>query len=150
MIQGSNQHYCSTVAQLTGKELLAKVKELGDTVAKDQVARETGYAVTKKDGTERILYSAFHEALLEAKGLIFAPAVTSRPGRQLSYKAKVQANGNLIVSAGYTALQNAEAGHEFAIQLLDDGCIMLAPIHEDDTTSEAADPSGSTEPAAAA
>jgi hypothetical protein len=149
MIQGSNQHYRSTVDQLTGKELLSKVKELGDTVAKDQVARETGYSVTKKDGTERILYSAFHEALLEAKGLIFAPAVTSRPGRQLSYKAKVQANGNLIVSAGYTALQGAEAGHEFAIELLEGGRIMLAPVYEDDTTGGAANPSEGTEPPAA-
>jgi hypothetical protein len=124
------------VAQLTGKELLAKVKELGDTVAKDQVARETGYAVTKKDGTERILYSAFHEALLEAKGLIFAPAVTSRPGRQLSYKAKVQANGNLIVSASYTALQGAKTGHEFAIELLEDGGIKLAPIYKPEAEAE--------------
>ena len=150
MIQGSNQHYCSTVAQLTGKELLNKVKELGDTVAKDQVARETGYSVTKKDGTERILYSAFHEALLEAKGLIFAPAVTSRPGRQLSYKATVQANGNLTVSKGYTVLQGAEAGHEFAIELLEDGRIMLAPIYEDDTIGGAAGLPEGTEPPAAA
>jgi hypothetical protein len=149
MIQGSNQHYCSTVAQLTGKELLSKVKELGDATPKDQVARETGYSVTKKDGTERIEYTAFYEALLEAKGLALAPAVTSRPGRQLSYKAKVQANGNLIVSAGYTALQGAEAGHEFTIQLLDGGCIMLAPIYEDDVISGAADLPESTEPAAA-
>ena len=149
MIQGSNQHYCSTVAQLTGKELLNKVKELGDATPKDQAARETGYSSTKKDGTERIEYTAFYEALLEAKGLALAPAVTSRPGRQLSYKAKVQANGNLIVSAGYTALQGAEAGHEFTIQLLDDGCIMLAPICEGDVTGGAADLPESTEPAAA-
>jgi len=130
MIQGSNQHYCSTVAQLTGKELLNKVKELGDATPKDQAARETGYSSTKKDGTERIEYTAFYEALLEAKGLALAPAVTSRPGRQLSYKATVQANGNLIVSKGYTALQGAEAGHEFAIELLEDGCIKLAPIYD--------------------
>jgi hypothetical protein len=131
MIQEPNQHYRSTVDKLTGKELLAKVKELGDGIPKDQVARETGYSTTKKDGTERIEYSAFHEALLEAKGLIFAPAVTSRPGRQLSYKATVQANGNLIVSKGYTAAQGALAGHEFSIQLLEGGRIMLAPIYED-------------------
>ena len=148
MIQGPNQHYCSTVARLTGKELLAKVKELGDAVTKDQVARETGYSVTKQDGTARILYSAFHEALLEAKGLIFAPAVTSRPSRQLSYKATVQANGNLIVGRGYIALQKAEAGHEFTIELLEDGRIMLAPIYEDDTTGGAEAPA-ETETAAA-
>lgn len=151
MIQGFNQHYCSTVAQLTGKELLNKIKELGgDATPKDQLARETGYSVTKKDGTERIEYTAFYEALLEAKGLTLAPAVTSRPGRQLSYKATVQANGNLIVSRGYTALQGAEAGHEFAIELLEDGRIMLAPIYEDDTTGGAAGLPEGTEPPAAA
>jgi hypothetical protein len=142
MIQGSNKPYRSTVAQLTGKELLAKVKELGDATPKDQVARETGYSLTKKDGTERIEYTAFYEALLEAKGLALAPAATSRPGRQLSYKAKVQANGNLIVSAGYIALQGAEAGHEFTVELLEDGRITLAPIY-------AANPPESAEPAAA-
>ena len=127
-----NHHHCYNVAQLTGKELLTKVKELGDATPKDQVARETGYSVTKKNGTERIEYTAFYEALLEAKGLALAPAVTSRPGRQLSYRATVQANGNLIVSKGYTALQGAEAGHEFTIELLEDGRITLAPIYEDD------------------
>jgi hypothetical protein len=149
MIQGFNKPYRSNVAQLTGKELLAKVEELGDATPKDQIARETGYSVTKKDGTERIEYTAFYEALLEARGLVLAPAVASRPGRQLSYKAKVQANGNLIVSAGYTALQGAEAGYEFTIELLEGGRIMLAPVYEDDTTGGAANPSESTEPPAA-
>jgi hypothetical protein len=138
MIQGSNQHYCFTVAQLTGKELLAKVKELGETASKEQVARETGYCSTKKDGTERILYSAFHDALLQAQGLIFAPAVATRAGRQLSYEAKVQANGNLIIGAGYTAVHGAETGHKFAIELLEDGGFRLAPIHEDDVVEAAA------------
>jgi hypothetical protein len=131
MIQGSNQHHRFIVTKLTGKELLAKVKDLGDATPKDQLARETGYFVTKEDGTERIQYTAFYEALLEARGLTLAPAATSRPGRQLSYKATVQANGNLIVSKGYTARQGAEAGHEFTIELLENGGIMLAPIYED-------------------
>ena len=138
MIQGSNQHYCFTVAQLTGKELLAKVKELGAAASKEQVAREAGYYSTKKDGTERILYSAFHDALLQAQGLIFAPAVTTRAGRQLSYEAKVQANGNLIIGAGYTAARGYTAGHRFAIEPLEDGGFKLAPIYENEAPAESA------------
>ena len=53
---------------LTGSELLAKLKELGD-VSKSVLVRECGYVSTKKDGTERLNFTAFYEALLEAKGV---------------------------------------------------------------------------------
>ena len=53
---------------LTGTELLAKVKELGD-VSKSDLVRSCGYVSTKKDGTERLNFTAFYEALLEAKGM---------------------------------------------------------------------------------
>jgi hypothetical protein len=53
---------------LTGSELLAKVKELGD-ASKSELVRECGYVSTKKDGSERLNFTAFYEALLEAKGL---------------------------------------------------------------------------------
>jgi hypothetical protein len=53
---------------LTGSELLAKVKELGD-VSKSVLVRECGYLSTKKDGTERLNFTAFYEALLGAKGV---------------------------------------------------------------------------------
>ena len=129
-----HHHHCYDVTPLTGKELLAKVNELGDAAPRDQVARETGYAVTKKDGTERIQYTAFYNALIEAKGIAFAPPVTARAGRQLSYVATVQANGNLILSKGYTALQGAEPGSEFKIAPLEGGGFNLTPIHYEDET----------------
>ena len=53
---------------LTGSELLAKVKELGD-VSKSDLVRSCGYVSTKKDGGERLNFTAFYEALLEAKCL---------------------------------------------------------------------------------
>lgn len=53
---------------LTGADLLAKVKELGD-VSKSELVRSCGYVSTKKDGGERLNFTAFYEALLEAKGL---------------------------------------------------------------------------------
>jgi hypothetical protein len=48
---------------LTGTELLAKVKELGDG-SKSDLVRAAGYVSTKKDGTERLNFTAFYEALL--------------------------------------------------------------------------------------
>jgi len=54
---------------LTGSDLLAKVKELGD-VSKSELVRACGYVSTKKNGSERLNFTAFYEALLEAKGLI--------------------------------------------------------------------------------
>ncbi len=54
--------------RLTGKELLEKVESLGD-VSKSDLVRECGYVGTKKDGGERLYFTAFYEALLEAKGV---------------------------------------------------------------------------------
>ena len=51
---------------LSGSDLLAKVKELGD-ISKSDLVRSCGYVSTKKDGTERLNFTAFYEALLNAK-----------------------------------------------------------------------------------
>ena len=81
---------------LTGAELLNRVKELGD-CAKTDLARGCGYVVKKKDGSEQVKFTAFYEALLEAKGLSFSTGGSGvgKGGRKLSYKAVVQGNGNL-------------------------------------------------------
>ena len=81
---------------LTGSDLLAKVKELGD-VSKSELVRDCGYVSTKKDGGERINFTAFYEALLSAKGVNLGAdsAGRGKGGRSLSYVATVQGNGNL-------------------------------------------------------
>ena len=43
---------------LTGAELLAKVKELGD-ASKSELVRSCGYVSAKKDGTERLNFTAY-------------------------------------------------------------------------------------------
>jgi hypothetical protein len=105
---------------LTGTDLLAKVKELGD-ASKSDLVRGCGYVSTKKDGTERLNFTAFYEALLEAKGMNLGAGVgrgsKGRPGRQLSYVTKVQFNGNLLVGKAYTAQLGLEPGDEFEIKL---------------------------------
>ena len=56
---------------LTGSDLLAKVKDLGD-VSKSDLVKACGYVSTKKDGGDRLNFTAFYEALLEAKGVSLA------------------------------------------------------------------------------
>ena len=104
---------------LTGAELLAKVKDLGD-VAKSDLVRACGYVSTKKDGGERLNFTAFYEALLEAKGVSLATGGTAgvgKGGRKLSYVATVQGNGNLLIGKAYTAMLDLSPGDNFQIKL---------------------------------
>ena len=103
---------------LTGSELLAKVKELGD-ASKSELVRECGYVSTKKDGSERLNFTAFYEALLEAKGMSLGDGGKDRgkPGRGLSYMAKVHFNGNLMIGKAYTDQLGLKPGDEFEIKL---------------------------------
>ena len=103
---------------LTGPDLLAKVKELGD-VSKSDLVRSCGYVSSKKDGSERLNFTAFYEALLEAKGLSLGAGGGGggKGGRKLSYVATVQGNGNLLVGKAYTALLGLQPGDEFEIKL---------------------------------
>ncbi|MEB3166976.1 MAG: AbrB family transcriptional regulator [Cyanobacteriota bacterium] len=102
---------------LTGAELLAKVKELGD-VSKSDLVRACGYVSTKADGSERLNFTAFYEALLNAKGVDLGPAPKSgRAGRKLSYSTKVQFNGNLMVGRAYTEMLDLKPGDQFTIKL---------------------------------
>jgi hypothetical protein len=104
---------------LTGSDLLAKVKELGD-VSKSDLVRGCGYVSTKKDGAERLNFTAFYEALLEAKGVSLGEGGGkggSKGGRKLSYVAIVQGNGNLLVGKAYTAMLDLQPGDEFEIKL---------------------------------
>jgi hypothetical protein len=102
---------------LTGADLLAKVKELGD-VSKSDLVRACGYVSTKKDGSERLNFTAFYEALLNAKGVDFgASPRAGKAGRKLSFNTKVQFNGNLMVGKAYTAMLDLQPGDEFEIKL---------------------------------
>jgi hypothetical protein len=133
-------HTIRYTIMLTGSELLAKVKELGDS-SKSALVRECGYVSTKKDGSERLNFTAFYEALLEAKGLSLGSDGVGRGkgGRKLSYVATVQGNGNLLVGKAYTAMLDLEPGDEFEIKL-GRKQIKLIPAgaaEEDDTAAAA-------------
>ena len=103
---------------LTGSDLLTKVKDLGD-VSKTDLATACGYVSKKKDGSDRVNFTAFYEALLNAKGIDLGGgnAGVGKGGRKLSYVATVQGNGNLLIGKAYTAMLDLQVGDEFTIKL---------------------------------
>ena len=121
---------------LTGTELLTKVKELGD-VSKTDLATQCGYVSKKKDGSDRVNFTAFYEALLGAKGIELGGggAAIGKGGRKLSYAATVQGNGNLLVGKAYTAMLGLEPGAEFDIKL-GKKAIRLIPVGGSEEESE--------------
>ena len=121
---------------LTGADLLTKVKECGD-ASKSDLVRACGYVSTKKDGTERLNFTAFYEALLSAKGVDVGGGGSEpgKAGRKLSFNTKVQFNGNLMVGKAYTALLDLKPGDEFQIKLGRKG-IRLVPIAGSDTSED--------------
>ena len=121
---------------LAGTELLSKVKELGD-VSKTELATQCGYVSKKKDGSDRVNFTAFYEALLGAKGIELGGggAAIGKGGRKLSYTATVQGNGNLLVGKAYTALLDLNPGDEFEIKL-GKKAIRLIPVGGSEEESE--------------
>ncbi|WP_413440878.1 AbrB family transcriptional regulator [Synechococcus sp. MIT S1220] len=121
---------------LTGADLLAKVKDLGD-VSKSDLVRACGYVSSKKDGGDRLNFTAFYEALLEAKGVNLASggAAIGKGGRKLSYTATVQGNGNLLVGKAYTAMLDLSPGDEFQIKL-GKKAIRLIPVGAEDDAED--------------
>lgn len=57
------------VAPITGADLLAKIQELGE-ISKSELCRECGYVYTEpcEDGTERLAFTDFFMAIVDAKG----------------------------------------------------------------------------------
>jgi hypothetical protein len=102
-------------AMLIGADLLARVKELGD-VPKADLVRGAGYASNGKDGRERLNFTAFYEAMLEAKGIHLGDSTTKK-GRKLNHRLTVQANGAITVSKGYTAQMDLKPGDSLEIKL---------------------------------
>ena len=120
---------------LKGTELLDKVKELGS-ASKSEIVKACGYVSTKKDGSDRLNFTAFYEALLEAKGLdLSSGGSVGKGGRKLSYTAKVQGNGNLLVGKAYTAMLDLNPGDEFEIKL-GRKAIRLIPVGGTDEEGE--------------
>ena len=114
---------------LTGSELLAKVKQLGQ-APRDQVAIACGYV--NKAG--KPAFTAFYEALNAAHGIALAPPTSTRKpraGKPLSWNVAVSKTGVIPISAGYSNLLGLAAGDRVEIKHDGDSIVLTkstAPV----------------------
>jgi hypothetical protein len=105
---------------LTGSELLAKVAEMTG-ASKADIARACGYVTTKKDGSERINFTAYYEAIITAKGVdLGTPAAKARSGKRgktPSYTATISAKGMVPIGAAYTTEAGWDGGDTVGITI---------------------------------
>lgn len=102
---------------LTGKALLAKVKE-NDGLTKRELAKECGYYTVGKEGQTRVSLAEFYDALLAAKGIQLEPEKSADGrGREASYTLTVHKNGQIVIGAAYTQEMGLKSGDEFTIKL---------------------------------
>ena len=120
---------------LTGSELLAKIYELGE-APRDQVAITCGYVTDKG----KPAYTAFYEALMQAKGVALAPPSTAKAkgrGKAPSYEVTVNKQGIAPVGGAYTSLLGWSNGDKLRITV-DGGRISLERIATAPEPAEAA------------
>lgn len=91
------------VAPLTGEDLLAKLQELGD-ISNSEQCRQCGYVYTERreDGTERLAFTDFFMAIIDARGPISVEDL--KPRNDGAIKAEDEDNqetiDNLVSSYG--------------------------------------------------
>lgn len=136
---------------LKGSELLAKVAELAGQ-SKTDIARACGYVATKKDGSERILFSAYYEAIIDAKGVYLGTpepkVVKAGRGKPLGFNVKVSKTGVIPVTAGYSALIGVSDGDRVDIEHID-GALILRKAVDEVTVSDTPVTTYESEPAPA-
>jgi AbrB-like transcriptional regulator len=105
------------IVPLTGKALKAKVKELSH-LKKSETAKACGYYSLSKDGTIRVNLRKFYDAVLQSQGInIDEKTKPDGRGREASYRATVQRNGQLLIGKAYTKALNLVPGDEFEIKV---------------------------------
>jgi len=136
---------------LIGVDLLQAVDQFRS-LPRAEIVRRCGYVSGSGNGPERLNYTAFFEALLEAKGLSLGQARRagerhrgkriSRSGRSLAYHTKVQFNGNLMVGRAYIDLLDAKPGDHFEIHLGRDSIRLIPLAAEPESSVADQDPTG--------
>jgi len=103
---------------MVGDELLTFVKK-NTQLGKTELALATGYTSQTKTGETRARITAMLDALTEASGIHIGATNNKKgvAGRSLSYKARVQGNGNIILGKAYGAVLGLAVGEEFEIKL---------------------------------
>ncbi|MGD1900820.1 MAG: AbrB family transcriptional regulator [Geitlerinemataceae cyanobacterium] len=104
-------------APLTGKALLAKVKDSSHLPRRETAKRCGYYTITKNDQT-RVNLTDFYDAVLAAKGIPLDPeGVKDGRGREPTYRVSVHKNGQIVIGSTYTQEMGLKPGDEFEIKL---------------------------------
>ncbi|GAA6619618.1 AbrB family transcriptional regulator [Scytonema sp. NUACC26] len=107
----------TATAPLTGKALLAKVKELSSLPRRER-AKQCGYYTVTKNNQVRVNLTDFYDALLSARGIPLSPeAPKDGRGREPTYRVSVHQNGQIVIGATYTKAMGLKSGDEFEIKL---------------------------------
>ncbi|KAB8333231.1 AbrB family transcriptional regulator [Brasilonema bromeliae] len=107
----------TATAPLTGKTLLAKVKELSNLPRRER-AKQCGYYTVTKNNQVRVNLTDFYDALLSARGIPLSPeAPKDGRGREPTYRVSVHQNGQIVIGATYTKAMGLKPGDEFEIKL---------------------------------
>ncbi|MBE9007686.1 AbrB family transcriptional regulator [Fortiea sp. LEGE XX443] len=107
----------TATAPLTGKSLLAKVKELSNLPRRER-AKQCGYYTVTKNNQVRVNLTDFYDALLSARGIPLSPeAPKDGRGREPTYRVSVHQNGQIVIGATYTKAMGLKPGDEFEIRL---------------------------------
>lgn len=102
---------------LSGKQLLAKVKELSH-LSRVETAKQCGYYRISKAGQVRTSLTDFYDAVLAAKGVpVGISDGKDNRGRDASYMLRVHQNGQIVIGAAYTKEMGLQQGDEFNIKL---------------------------------
>ena len=104
----------STIAPLTGKLLLQKIKEVSNLTKREQ-AKICGYYSSSKDSAN---LTEFYEALIQANGIALDPEnPKDRRGREPNHRVTVHKNGQIVIGSAYTQSMGLVPGDEFEIKL---------------------------------
>ena len=119
--------------RLTGQALLDKINSL-EGLTKSELAIACGYVGTPRveGNTPRAQISAFHDAVLSAKGFEL-PVAKAKPGRELSYVLRRQKNGVIVLGDAYLSQLPISEDQAFHVELWPEGIVRLVPV-----TAEAA------------
>lgn len=106
----------TAIKPLTGDELIAKMRSMPDASKRDR-ARACGYVSSKKDGSERLNFTAYYEALAVAHGAKLSTKRAGKGGRRLSYSTKVLVTGALQIGKRYVEELGLKPGDEVEISV---------------------------------
>jgi hypothetical protein len=108
--------------RLTGDELIRKVKGMSS-ASKTEKARACGYYSVAADGSERVCFTAFYEAVAEATGVELAPERKPR----LPYEASVLTTGAILIGARYAEQLGLTPGDRVRLEIKETG-ILVRPV----------------------